>query len=842
MNTATLSDGMNAFSFPLPVSTSLGKGEVVARQESLTRGNGKRPFVAEDVKPLLRLRLLGTFQASLADAPLSGLRSDKARALLAYLAIESDRPHRRESLAALFWGDYNPAAAKASLRQTLSNLRQVLAPLGTATGNPTLDITRHTVQFNIDSRKTWIDVHAFTAHLAAGRIGSGDGQGDHAVDIYQLERAVELYRGDFLTGLELDDCPEFEQWRLIQQEEYHRQMLAALEVITAHYLTRGDAVKAQKYARRQLAIEPWHEPGHRQLMEALALAGQRGAALQQFETCTHILAEELGVEPSAETVDLYQRIRSGENTMSPQPYYPRPSHLNVPLPPSPYPGLYPYTTREAALFSGQNEVIAQLETTLRRHSFVTLTGPSGSGKSSLVAAGLLPRLTRADEVQKASSHDEPSWVVTTVQPGKHPLLALAEALIPYLEPQLSATDRLIQAHKLADAFKAREISLSTVLHRIQRTSTHGHGQGRLLLVVDPLDDIFRHCESESERQTFLDLLLEAGDQPRTGRGGTYPCSVLVVLRSDYLAQARAYPPLAQALESALFRLPPLSREALREAVELPALKRKIGFEPGLASRIVDEIGTSPTPLPLAQLVLSTLWKRQGTGPRLTHAVYDEAGRLGGVLSEHAEQCLAEMSPAEQDLAKQVLLEMVHIEEHVEPTVRTIRREEMSEEGWRMVQLLADARLVCLGCDDEDPQTATLIHASLLTHWQRLREWIAEERDFCLWRNRFRALVWHWLAGERQTSGLLRGSQLAEARQWMAQRSAVFSPDEQAFIQASIAQQEKSGQQKREVSSPSFWQSLQRLDLAEVRRGLMVSALVAMTGMLVYAAAASLVPM
>jgi len=259
----------------------------------------------------LEIRLLGAFQVTLDGEPLEGIRSDKTRALLAYLAVEDDRPHSRQALATLLWGEHSDGAARASLRSSLSNLRQRLVRQIVPDGDsPLLDITRHNVSFDADPGTCWLDVAEFDALMDACHAHRD--LAHCPTCIARLEQAVGLYQGDFLSGLALSDSPAFDEWRVIQQERYHQRMLAALEALAAHYVSVGNLTKVRGYVRQQLALEPWREEAHRQLMYALALDGQRSAALAQYETCRRVLADELGVEPTPETEALYEEIRAGE--------------------------------------------------------------------------------------------------------------------------------------------------------------------------------------------------------------------------------------------------------------------------------------------------------------------------------------------------------------------------------------------------------------------------------------------------------------------------------------------------------------------------------------------------
>lgn len=245
----------------------------------------------------LSLRLLGPFQAARGGEPVSGFKSDKTRALLAYLAVEADRPHRREALAGLLWPDFPERSARTSLRSALANLRQVI---GDQHADPSfLSISRQTIRFNPEA-DAWIDVTAFT-HLLQTRPTTG-----------QLEAAIELYRGSFLEGFSLPDSLPFEEWALLLREGLRRGALGALTQLIVRHEASGDFARALPYAWRQVEFDPLREVAHRQLMRLLALNAQREAALAQYEACRRALGEELGVEPAEETTWLFERIRAGK--------------------------------------------------------------------------------------------------------------------------------------------------------------------------------------------------------------------------------------------------------------------------------------------------------------------------------------------------------------------------------------------------------------------------------------------------------------------------------------------------------------------------------------------------
>lgn len=220
----------------------------------------------------LSLSLLGPFKATLDGEPVTHWPSNKVRALLAYLAVEADRPHPREVLAGLLWPDYPERSAHTNLSNALSHLRTLLRDRDQPA--PCLLIERETVQFNPQA-DCWVDVRAFL-HRQTCEVSE---------NLTGLVEAVGLYRGSFLEGFSLRDSPPFEQWALVTRERLQRQAMEALTRLAALEEERGEYERALAYARRQLEIEPWQEGAHRDLMRLLALNNQRSAALAQYEAC-----------------------------------------------------------------------------------------------------------------------------------------------------------------------------------------------------------------------------------------------------------------------------------------------------------------------------------------------------------------------------------------------------------------------------------------------------------------------------------------------------------------------------------------------------------------------------
>lgn len=257
----------------------------------------------------LQIYLLGPLKVYFDGAEITEtLRTRKERAILAYLAEEADRSHSRETVSELFWPNRPESYARMNLRQALVGIRKVFG--GEEQTNPYLRITEETVQIN--SRAVWLDTIAFNEHLHFKNSHSHAHLHGCVECIQHLERATQLYRGEFLEGMLLGDVTSFQEWIVFRRERHFRGVLTALQALSAIYYKREDYDQAYQYAWRYVDLAPLEESAHRLLMKLLALSGRRSAAIQQYQYCQSIIARELGIEPSAETVALYEQIKSGQ--------------------------------------------------------------------------------------------------------------------------------------------------------------------------------------------------------------------------------------------------------------------------------------------------------------------------------------------------------------------------------------------------------------------------------------------------------------------------------------------------------------------------------------------------
>jgi predicted ATPase/DNA-binding SARP family transcriptional activator len=314
----------------------------------------------------LTISLFGSIKVLLDGSSVDNFRYDKVRALLAYLATLPDRVHPRDALVGLLWPDLPNETALCNLRQALVNLRSVIGDRSAQP--PFLVINRKSIAWNPHA-PAWVDVTAFTG-LINSTIQHAHRSPFHCKYCAEvLEKAIQIYQGAFLAHFFLPDSAPFEEWASLQRETYQRLAFNAFSTLINVHEQRGDYDRAVGYARRQLEIDPWREEIHRQIMRLLVLAGQRSAALAQYEECRRILVAELGLEPEPETTVLNEQISTHS------------AHSGLIAPERPR-GHLPYQTTP---FIGRERELAEINRLLADPTcrLITITGAGGFGKTRL---------------------------------------------------------------------------------------------------------------------------------------------------------------------------------------------------------------------------------------------------------------------------------------------------------------------------------------------------------------------------------------------------------------------------------------------------------------------------
>jgi hypothetical protein len=311
---------------------------------------------------------------------------------------------------------------------------------------------------------------------------------------------------------------------------------------------------------------------------------------------------------------------------------------------------------------------------VQRQPFVAVVGASGSGKSSVVRAGLVTRL-RSDR--------RTTWETVILVPTDQPLKALARALVQLLEPTLDEVDRLAKAARLAEHFRSGTISLYDIVELILEKQS---GTDRVLIVVDQFEELYTLTSDEEARRRFLDELLAASS------GTASKANVALTLRGDFVGKALAYRSLSDRLQDAQINLGPMTREELECAIRKPAEKIQLEFEPELVRRILNDVGDEPGNLPLLEFVLKELWEKR-RGRVLQSETYDAIGGLKGAVATKADELFKGLSSAEQTILQRVFLRIVRPAKGGLDTRRRAAFTELPPEGAELILKLANERLL-----------------------------------------------------------------------------------------------------------------------------------------------------
>jgi WD40 repeat protein len=285
----------------------------------------------------------------------------------------------------------------------------------------------------------------------------------------------------------------------------------------------------------------------------------------------------------------------------------------------------------------------------------------------------------------------------------------------------------------------------------------------------------------------VDELLRTVEASKNSRDGS--AVILLTLRADFMGQALAHRPFADALQEASLLMGPMTRQELRVAIEQPAEMQGAAFEAGLVERILDDVGEKPGNLPLLEFTLTQLWEQQTDG-WLAHADYEAMGCVEGALAAYADQVYADLDAGGQELTRRALVQLVQPGEGTEDTRRIATKEELGDESWSLIQRLADRRLVVTGRDAQGRETAEVVHEALIQKWGRFQEWMDSDRSFRSWQERLRANLRQWLESSGDEGALLAGVPLGVAEGWLAERAGELSQTEVEYIQESQALQEQ----------------------------------------------------
>ena len=475
-----------------------------------------------------------------------------------------------------------------------------------------------------------------------------------------------------------------------------------------------------------------------------------------------------------------------QNTTDLPPNWENLGGLTGKLPDSPYKGLSAFREKDAALFFGREKFIVDLIEAVNTKPLVPVVGASGSGKSSVVFAGLVPQLKDSDNVQ-----------IVSFRPGKNPFNPLAVALNVHYQSLLSQHGKG-KENTTRNSYSLKELKLETNLYNDEKElckviesiinfrthfCTHRSSQ-RFILIADQFEELYT-LTAEEERQQFLDALLYVV------RFAPNYFTLVLTLRTDFMGKVLDYQPMGEALQTypPMF-LTPMKHSELRAAIEKPAEKMKVELEEGLTSKLIDDLGHQPGRLPLLEFTLAQLWQKPSKW-YLTHQAYEEIGSLEKALAKYADAVLNSLSAVDQKKAERIFIQLMRPGEGTEDTKRLATRREVGDNNWSLVKPLADKRLVVTGWDEiHQIETVEIIHEALIREWGTLRKWIERNREFRIWQERLKPDVWEWENKKYDPEVLLQGTRLAIAEEWYKQRPDELTFVEQDFITASVAKRDR----------------------------------------------------
>lgn len=446
---------------------------------------------------------------------------------------------------------------------------------------------------------------------------------------------------------------------------------------------------------------------------------------------------------------------------------------------NPYKGLHAFELMDAGDFFGREALVNQLLTRLEDdhpyQHFLAVVGPSGSGKSSVVKAGLLPAL-RAGCLPGSQA-----WFTVEMSPGEHPLQELTNALNRVATKPISHISEQLRADRRGLIWAVASL-LSA--------------DARLVLMVDQFEELFTTSVDVEEVVQFLDVLRVAVNDASSG------VRVIITLRADFMDRPLQHLEFGDLLKQRIEYVLPLSPAELGQAITCPAEQVGLQVETGLVTAIVADVQDEPGALPLLQYTLTELFEQRDNHV-LTLATYQQLGGLSGALVQRADQIFEQFPAPQQDQIHQLFMRLVTLGEGVEDTRRRVRQSELlalvddAPALLEVLQRFGQARLLTF---DRDPitrePTVEVAHEALIREWGRLRTWLDESRYDIRQQRLLAAAAQEWDGVKCDKSYLLTGSRLAQFEDWMGQTHVALTPDEHRFLETSILEDNRQKSKRR----------------------------------------------
>jgi len=663
----------------------------------------------------MRFLVLGPLEVAGAGGEPFSIAGSKERTILACLIARAGRVVPVDDLIEELWGDHPPRAPEKTLVSYVSRLRRELHSRRSAGSNVDVIVFRAD-GYTLESEGHEIDAVSFEQLAVEGHRLLTAGHPTQADPL--LQEALGLWRGAAYQGYRYTGFGAAEGDRL---DELRR---TATEDLIDSRLAGADPGQLVPELEAMVREEPLRERRWGQLMVALYRAGRQAEALQAFARAREVLVGELGIEPGVELQRLQSAILSHDPEL--EGGRPPPAEPVRPTDVCPYKGLARFETVDADFFFGREQVVAESIGHLVGGRFLALIGPSGSGKSSLLRAGLMHALG------SGALPGSERWAYFAMRPGNHPLDALGDAL--------------------------------------------NERRKHSMLAVDQFEEVFTACSDVGERTTFLDAITEAASAPDS------TTTIVIAMRADFYGRCAEHRGLASLLASDQILVGPMDADELRRAIELPAQRASLTVEDELVDSLVSDTVGQPGGLPLLSTALLELWThRRDRTLRLDD--YLRAGGVKGAVARLAEEAFGRLDRDGQAAAKRILLRLAAPGERAD-VVR--RRAPLSEfdldrdaDARHAMAVLTDARLVTVA-----EGTAEVAHEALLHEWPRLRTWLEDDAEGRKLHRHITGSTHTWDEGERDPADLYRGARLTAAWEWAEPHETDLNDLEREFLRAS----------------------------------------------------------
>lgn len=699
-------------------------------------------------------RILGPIEVFDGNVALD-IGSRQQRALLAILVTHVNRVVATERILEDLW-PHDPAGKERTLWVYISRLRTILDPNREGKEKSSVLVTRdHGYVLNADPAD--IDAHRFTDLADRGRELVRD---EPVVAGQILSEALALWRGSALEEFAYEEFARADADRLADRR------LAALEDRIDANIRAGLHREVIGEVDELAAAHPERERFVAHQMIALYRSGRHADALRAFKRHRRTIGEELGIEPSPELKRIEEQVLLHDPLLAPASA----GITGVVDPTNPFNGLRAFGEDDADRFFGRDRLVTHLVRRITAGSnFIALVGSSGSGKSSVLHAGLIAA------IRNGVVDGSDQWLVAGMVPGTDPFQELEAAL------SRAAVDL---PDDLAELLRDPEDGVLRSCLRLLSDSSP-----KVFLVIDQFEELFTLGAIRAVQDRFIRNLEVVLDDPHRR------VVIAIGLRADFYGRPLEYPGFADMLARGIVNVVPLTPDELESAAEEPAARAGVMLEPALLVPLLGDVAGRAGGLPLFQYALTELFDRRD-GAVLTHAAYEEMGGVSGAIARRAEDLFLELEASERDAAKQLFLRLVTIDEQGTWGRRRLAASEITSISDDLVALEAvldrfsRCRLLTLDRDlVEGSPTAEVAHEALLEQWPRLRRWIEDGRHDVLTLARLSTAMNEWEASGRQLGYQLSGQRLSDFEQWANSSTLLPSIAEQRFLDESLRQRE-----------------------------------------------------